>query len=75
MSHTMQILDHLTSPITAMDALNDYGCFRLAARINELRMSGHNIKTEIKTKMASGTRCITCSTQPREKQNENYNCY
>ena len=49
MSHTMQILDHLTSkPITAMDALNDYGCFRLAARINELRMSGHNIKTEIK---------------------------
>jgi len=45
----MQILDHLTSkPITAMDALNDYGCFRLAARINELRMSGHNIKTEIK---------------------------
>ena len=49
MSHTMQILDHLTSkPITAMDALNDYGCFRLAARINELRMNGHNIKTEIK---------------------------
>ena len=49
MSHTMQILDHLTSkPITAIDALNDYGCFRLAARINELRMSGHNIKTEIK---------------------------
>jgi len=49
MSHTMQILDHLTSkPITAMEALNDYGCFRLAARINELRMSGHNIHTEIK---------------------------
>ncbi len=49
MSHTMQILDHLTSkPITAMDALNDYGCFRLAARINELRMSGHDIRTEIK---------------------------
>ena len=50
MSHTMQILDHLTSkPITAMDALNDYGCFRLAARINELRMSGHDIRTEIKS--------------------------
>jgi hypothetical protein len=45
----MQILDHLESkPITAMDALSDYGCFRLAARINELRMSGYNIKTEIK---------------------------
>jgi len=51
MSHTMQILDHLTSkPITAMEALNDYGCFRLAARINELRMSGHDIRTEIKNK-------------------------
>ena len=51
MSHTMQILDHLTSkPITAIDALNHYGCFRLAARINELRMSGHNIRTEIKNK-------------------------
>ena len=50
MSHTMQILDHLTSkPITAMEALNDYGCFRLAARINELRMSGHDIRTEIKS--------------------------
>jgi flagellar biosynthesis protein FlhB len=49
MSHTMQVLNHLENkPITAMDALNDYGCFRLAARINELRMSGHNIKTEIK---------------------------
>jgi len=45
----MQVLNHLENkPITAMDALNDYGCFRLAARINELRMSGHNIKTEIK---------------------------
>jgi len=51
MSHTMQILDHLESkPITAIDALNNYGCFRLAARINELRMSGYSIHTEIKTK-------------------------
>ncbi len=49
MSHTMQVLEHLESkPITAMDALNNYGCFRLAARINELRMSGYKIHTEIK---------------------------
>ena len=33
------ILDHLLTgrPITALDALNQYGCFRLAARIHELR--------------------------------------
>jgi hypothetical protein len=33
------ILDHLLSgrPLTALDALNEYGCFRLAARIHELR--------------------------------------
>lgn len=33
------ILDHLLTgrPLTALDALNDYGCFRLAARIHELR--------------------------------------
>ena len=33
------ILDHLISgrPLTALDALNEYGCFRLAARIHELR--------------------------------------
>jgi hypothetical protein len=33
------ILDHLLTgkPLTALDALNQYGCFRLAARIHELR--------------------------------------
>jgi len=47
MSHVTQILKHLESgPITAMEALNNYGCFRLAARINDLRMKGHNIHTE-----------------------------
>jgi hypothetical protein len=33
-----------------MDALNNYGCFRLAARINDLRMDGHKIHTEIARK-------------------------
>jgi hypothetical protein len=28
-----------------MEALNRYGCFRLAARINELRDQGHDIVT------------------------------
>jgi hypothetical protein len=40
------ILDHLLSgkPLTALDALNEYGCFRLAARVHELRRAGHDIE-------------------------------
>ena len=30
--------------ITPIDALNQYGCFRLGARIYELRKEGMNIK-------------------------------
>ena len=32
--------------ITPGDALNEIGCFRLAARINDLKRMGHNIRTE-----------------------------
>ena len=47
MSQNTEILADLKSGknITAIDALNDYGCFRLAARINDLRRRGHDIKT------------------------------
>lgn len=40
------ILDHLLTgkPLTALDALNEYGCFRLAARIHELRKEGWDIE-------------------------------
>lgn len=45
---TEQILLHLMKGkrITPIDALNKFGCFRLAARIAELRKSGHNIWTD-----------------------------
>lgn len=33
-------------PVTAMDALDGCGCFRLAARIAELRQAGYHIETE-----------------------------
>ena len=41
-----QILEHLQKhrSITPLDALNLYGCFRLAARIHELRRHGIDIK-------------------------------
>ncbi|MFN4023171.1 MAG: helix-turn-helix domain-containing protein [Hydrogenophilus thermoluteolus] len=41
------ILEQLKrGPITAIDALNGCGCFRLAARINDLRRSGYLIASE-----------------------------
>lgn len=49
MNQTDAILDHLLSgkSITPIDALNLYGCFRLGARVLELRKEGYNIETEI----------------------------
>ncbi len=42
------ILGHLRhyGDITPMEALGQYRCFRLAARINDLRAEGHRIITE-----------------------------
>lgn len=47
-SQTAKILADLMKghKITAFDALADYGCMRLAARIGELRSWGHVIETE-----------------------------
>lgn len=43
------ILKHLRSgnPITPIDALERYGCFRLSARISDLKAQGHRITTEM----------------------------
>jgi hypothetical protein len=48
MSQERAILAHLKSgkSITPIDALNLYGCFRLGARIKNLREEGHNIITD-----------------------------
>ena len=47
MSQSQDILNHLIDhgSITAIEALENFGCFRLAARINDLRHDGHNIHT------------------------------
>lgn len=44
------VLQHLLSgrSITPLEALGDYGIFRLAARIFELKKKGHKINTTIK---------------------------
>lgn len=46
-SQNKQILDHLKRgiDITPIGALRLYGCFRLAARIHDLRADGHDIVT------------------------------
>lgn len=47
-SQKKQILAYLQKgkSLTQMEALNLFGCFRLASRICELREEGVNIKTE-----------------------------
>ena len=47
MSQIKNILNHLKSgsSITATEALNLFGCFRLAARIHDLRNQGHWIQS------------------------------
>jgi len=49
MSQTQAIKQHLESgqAITPLEALQQYGCLRLAARISDLRDQGMNIRTDI----------------------------
>jgi 23S rRNA pseudoU1915 N3-methylase RlmH len=51
-SQTDQILNYLSNGkvITPIEALNKFGCLRLAARIADLRKSGHLIFTDSITK-------------------------
>jgi hypothetical protein len=41
-AQSLQIMKYLATgkPITAIQALNKFGCFRLAARIHEMRSEG-----------------------------------
>lgn len=49
MSQKDRILNHLqqNNGITAIEALNEIGCFRLSARIKDLRDEGYDIETEM----------------------------
>ncbi len=48
-SQTKQVLWHLRKlgAITPLDALKKYGCFRLGARIYDLKQDGHRIDKEM----------------------------
>jgi hypothetical protein len=47
MTQTETILAHLQAggSITPIDALREFGCFRLAARIKDIRDEGHDVQT------------------------------
>jgi len=49
MTQTQMILADLLAGkrITALDALRDYGCFRLGARIWDIKELGYDVKTEM----------------------------
>lgn len=49
MSQTTDILEALKhgAEITPLEALRDYGCMRLGARIWELKQQGHKIRTDL----------------------------
>lgn len=48
-TQSQRIIDHLATgrPLTAIDALKRFGCFRLAARIRDLKNDGHRISTHL----------------------------
>ena len=50
MTQDRQILQHMLAgqPITPLEALKLYGCFRLAARICELRKTHPEIRTRLR---------------------------
>ena len=50
MSQTQQIINYLTPPgrkITSLQALNRFGCFRLASRAQEIAKLGKPIKSRM----------------------------
>jgi hypothetical protein len=49
MSQAQEILQHMKqgNSLTPAEALHKFGCFRLAARVDDLRKAGHDVKTVI----------------------------
>lgn len=64
MSQEAQIEQYLRAgnSITPLEALNKFGCFRLGARIKELRDAGLDIRTEM-VRTLSGKRVAEYSLQ------------
>lgn len=69
MSQEQQILEHLKSGKTLdpMTALREFSCFRLAARINDLRNDGYNVEmTKKRVQNKSGEDCFVAEYSLKE---------
>lgn len=68
-SQTRKIAAHLVDigPITPLEALSLYQCFRLGARVRELRKDGMNILTDM-VEVPSGARVARYRYVPRVAQ-------
>ena len=64
------ILNYLESggSLSPIEALNRFQCFRLAARVRDLRKAGHDIQT--KTVKEDGKKYAVYSIPKTEKQGE-----
>ena len=65
------ILNYLESggSLSPIEALNKFQCFRLAARVRDLRKAGHDIQTEMK-RQKNGKKIAVYSIPKTEKQGE-----
>ena len=56
-THKLLIREHLLNggSITALEALREYGCYRLASRISDLRQEGMNIKKIMEESICKAT--------------------
>ena len=70
-SQSAKVLYHLQNygPLTAIEALELFACFRLAARINDLKEAGHDIQMEMKT-LKNGKKIAVYSLPKIQKQGE-----
>ena len=70
-SQSAKVLYHLQNygPLTAIEALELFACFRLAARINDLKEAGHNIETEMVIQK-NGKKIAVYSLPKIQKQGE-----
>ena len=70
-SQSAKVLYHLQNygSLTAIQALELFACFILAARINDLKEAGHNIQTEMATQK-NGKKIAVYSLTKIQKQGE-----
>ena len=70
-TQSAKVLYHLQNygPLTAIEALELFACFRLAARINDLKEAGHDIQMEMK-RLKNGKKIAVYSLPKIQKQGE-----